>query len=136
MADLIAILAVGLQYWLIFFIVYLCFGNLMPIGGVVAIFAILASVGLAFWHKRESWKTSKQWRKPILASLVLGVFFFAFDSLLGYLDGKTNPFLFGGGLLGIPLTLATCPGFTIICVAGLVRAMYIARSENRTALLS
>lgn len=130
MADLIAILAIGLQYWLIVSIIDFYFGRALSIGIVVAIFAILASVGLAVWHKKKSWQTAKQWRKLILVSLILGVAFFAGDLLLAYLHGQTNPLLFPGGLLGVPLTLAICPGFTIICVAGFVRTLYLNRTSG------
>ena len=125
MADLIAISTVGLQYCLIISIVDLYFRKILPLSIVVAIFVILISAGLAVWHKKRSWQTAKQWRKPILLSLIVGVAFFGCDLLLAHLNGQSNPLLFPGGLLGIPLTLAVCPGFTMICVAGLVRALYL-----------
>jgi hypothetical protein len=56
-----------------------------------------------------------------MRSVVLGVVFFAIDLLWAYLHGRTNPLNYPAGLLGIPLTVAICPGFTMICAAGLVR---------------
>jgi peptidoglycan biosynthesis protein MviN/MurJ (putative lipid II flippase) len=127
MPDLMAILTVGLQYWLIIAIVHLYSGKVLPLGTAAALFIILTGVGLAFWHKKESWKTARKWRRSILGSLIVGVAFFAIDWSLAYLNGQSNPFLYPGGLLGIPVTVAVCPGFTMICVAGLIRTLYLNR---------
>lgn len=132
MADVVAIVALGLQYWLLVSIIDLHFGRVLPLRIAAAIFVSLAGVALAIWHKKKSWQTAKQWTKLILVSLVLGIAFFASDLLLAYMHDQTNPLLFPGGLLGIPLTLAISPGFTMICVAGLVRTFYIGRKEGGT----
>jgi hypothetical protein len=102
----------------------------LPLGILAGIFVILSSAGIVIWHKKKSWQTVKQWRKLILLSLVLGVGYFAADVFLAYLHGNVNPIYSGGGVLGFPLTLAICPGFTMICVAGLVRTLYINRSTS------
>jgi hypothetical protein len=125
MSDLIAILAVGLQYWLIILIIDWYHGRVLPVSISVAVFAILVAVGLALWHRTGPWQTAKQWRRSTIASLILGGAFFAIDLLWAHLHGQTNPLNYPAGLLGIPLTVAICPGFTMICIAGLVRLLYL-----------
>jgi integral membrane sensor domain MASE1 len=71
--------------------------------------------------------TVKQWGRLVVRSVVLGIAFFGADLLLALLHGQANPFHFPGGLLGLPLTFLICPGGTIICLVGLVRASYISR---------
>lgn len=129
MADSIAVLVMALQYGLIVSIFDLYFGKALPLWIVVGIFVVLSTVGIALWHKKKSWQTAKQWRKLIFISLILGVGFFASDLVLAYLHGQTNPLHVAGGLLGLPLTIAICPGFTMICVAGLVRSLYLNRTS-------
>jgi hypothetical protein len=131
-ADLIAILALGLQYSVIISIIDLYLGTALPFALVMVIFLVLASVGIALWHQEKFSQTVKQWGRFTLSSVVLGIAFFGADLLLAYLHGHPNPLRFPGGLLGLPLTLAVCPGFTLICVAGLVRAFYINRRAGGT----
>ena len=129
MADTLAVLTVGLQYAIIVSMIDFYFETI-PLGIAVVIFGVLSGIGIAIWHKMKSWQTVKQWRKRIVISLILGVGFFATDVLLAYLHGQINPLHFAGGILALPLTLAICPGFTMICVAGLVRAFYISQSAG------
>jgi hypothetical protein len=67
-------------------------------------------------------KAMRPWRCK--ATLVAGP---PVDVLMAWFHGIANPLYFRGELLGIPLTLAVCPDFTMICVAGLVRAPYLNR---------
>jgi uncharacterized membrane protein (Fun14 family) len=125
MADLIAILALGLQYSLIVFVINLWLRTTLPFSAVVITFLILASIGVVLWRREKLAQTAKQWGRLAVRSVVLGIAFFGVDFLIGLLNGQTNPLRFPGGLLGLPLTFLICPGGTIMCVAGLLRALYI-----------
>jgi hypothetical protein len=125
MADLVAILALGLQYAVIILITQLSFRGLLSLWLDAAVFLMLATAGIIVWHKEKYSNNPKEWRKLGVSSVILGFLFFAWDVVLAYLRGYANPFHFPGGLLGLPLTLAVCPGLTMICVAGLARALYL-----------
>jgi hypothetical protein len=127
MADLIAILALGLQYSLIVFVINLWVRTTLPFSAVTITFLILASIGIVVWRREKLAQTVKQWGRLAVRSAVLGIAFFGVDFLIGLLNGQANPLRFPGGLLGLPLTFLICPGGTIICLAGLVRALYISR---------
>lgn len=127
MADLIAILTLGLQYSLIVFVTNLWLRTTLPFSAVTVAFLILGSIGMLLWHRKKLSQTVKQWRTLAFRSVVLGMAFFGYDLLIALLHGQANPFHFPGGLLGLPLTFLICPGGTIICLAGLVRASYISR---------
>ncbi len=124
MADLIAIIVLGLQYSLIISIVDLYLPVHLPFGLALVVFLALASLGTAFWHRKKFSRT-KQWGRYTMWSVLLGLTFFGADLLLAYLHGQPNPIHFSGGLLGLPLTFLVCPGGTMVCVAGLVRAFYV-----------
>ena len=132
MADLIAILVLGLQYSLIVLIINLYLRTPLPFAVVTIIFLVLASIGIGLWHREKFSQTVKQWERLTVRSVVLGIAFFGADLLLSLLHGQANPLHFPGGLLGLPLTLFVCPGGTIICLAGLVRASYINRRAGGT----
>jgi hypothetical protein len=127
MADLVAIVALGLQYSLIVFLINLWLRTRLPFSAVTITFLILGSIGMLLWHRKKLSQTVKQWGTLAFRSVVLGVAFFGVDVLIALLQGQANPFRFPGGLLGLPLTFLICPGGTVICLAGLVRAFYINR---------
>jgi hypothetical protein len=127
MSDIIAILALGVQYLLIVLAINWSLSAKLSFAEIVIVFLILASVGIALWHRKTFAQTPKQWRTFAVWSIGLGVAFFVVDSLLAVLHGQFNPFHYPGGLLGLPLTFFICPGGTIICLAGLARASYIVR---------
>jgi hypothetical protein len=129
MANLIAIVALGLQYSLIVFAANLWLRRTLPFGAVTISFLILASIGVAIWH-RKNLHTMKQWGRLAAVSILLASALFGVDFLIALLNGQSNPLHFPGGLLGLPLTLFICPGGTIICLAGLVRAFYISRRAD------
>ncbi len=127
MADLIAIVALGLQYSLIVFVINLWLRTTLPFSAVTITFLILAGLGMLLWHRKELSQTVKRWGTLAVRSVILGIAFFGADLLIALLHGQANPFHFPGGLLGLPLTFLICPGGTIICLAGLARASYISR---------
>lgn len=126
MADTIALLALGLQYFLIAFLIRWWFRTPLSAIELAIAFLILASIGIVLWHRDTFARTTKEWGKIALGSVVLGVAFFGVDFLIALLKGQeANPFHFPGGLLGLPLTFLVCPGGTMICLAGLVRSAYL-----------
>jgi|SRR5579884_1048505 len=127
MADLIAILALGVQYSMVVVaILLLNRTTLSPLLLTIA-FLILAAIGFVLWHREEPSQTVRRWWKLAVGSVVLGVGFFGVDFLVALSQGQPNPFHFPGGLLGLPVTLFICPGGTIVCFAGLVRTYYLSR---------
>ena len=123
MANLIAITALAVQYVIIILIVDLYSGKLPQVWITVVVFLVLLGVSWAVWDNE---RFANKWMKFARSSVVLGVGFLGCDALLAYFNnGHANPFSFRGGLLSIPLTLAVCPGFTMICLAGLLRARYL-----------
>jgi len=127
MANLIAILTLAILYILIMMVVISFTHSNLGLAAMLAIFIVLAMIGIIVWNLKESSEKTEEWKKLTRASVILGIAFFAGDELLAFLHGQINPLRFAGGLLGLPLTLAVCPGFTLICVAGLVRAHFLTR---------
>jgi hypothetical protein len=127
MANLLAILALGLQYATVILVIDLFVGKALPLWAIVAIFVVLVIAGFVVWNTKESAEKIEEWRKLTISSLIIGVGFFGWDAFLAYQHGQANPLRFTGGPLGLSLTLAVCPGFTSICVAGMVRAFYLSR---------
>jgi hypothetical protein len=125
--DLIAILALGLQYFLLILLLKLRPAIPLPLAAVIVVFLVLVGIGIVLWHREKLAQTVRQWQNLAARSVVLGMAFFGGDCLIALLHGQPNPFRFPGGLLGLPLTFLICPGGTIICLAGLVRAAYINR---------
>lgn len=130
MADLIGLVTLGLQYSLLVFVANLWFGSTLPFNGIGIIFAVLAVIGMLLWHREKLLPTVKKWRTLAVRSVILGIAFFVVDLVIALLNGQANPLHYPGGLLGLPLTLLICPGGTIICLAGLVRASYISRTAH------
>jgi hypothetical protein len=130
MADSIAIVTLGLQYALIIIVGDLWLGASVPISVVAVTFLILTSVGLLLWHRKGLAQTAKQWGTLAVRSIILGIGLYGVDFLIALLHGRANPFHFPGGLLGLPLTFLICPGGTVICLAGFVRASYVSKLEG------
>ncbi len=61
MADLIAIVALGLQYSLIVFVINLWLRTTLPFSAVTITFLILAGLGMLLWHRKELSQTVKRW---------------------------------------------------------------------------
>ena len=128
MADLIAALAVCVQYAVVISLVYRYLWRI-PISFVAIMLILLLVSGLIVWHSRKFSGNARRWCKLSAYSIVLGIAFFAWDWLLAYMHGHVNPLRFAGGLLGLPLTVAVCPGATIIAFAGALRATYLSHER-------
>lgn len=126
MPDLIAMATVMPQFFMMVFVVNYWRGAALPFSVVTVAFLALASIWLV-WHQKEFSPVAKRWATLTVRSIVVGTAFFAVDLLIAVAHGKANPFHFPGGLLGLPLTFLICPGCTIVCLAGFVRAIYRSR---------
>jgi hypothetical protein len=120
MEDLIGLLALAIECAISILVAHVV-GVELPIVIVAVVFVVLAFIGLGVWDK----KALEGWRKLAVASVILGIGFFGSDVLLAHLHGQTT-LQFRGGLLGLPLTLATW-GTAMVSVAGLARALYLKR---------
>jgi len=132
MADSIAIAALGLQYSVIVLVVDSWLGSTLPFSVVAICFLVIGSVGLLLWHRKTLSQSAKRWVTLAIRSVVLGIALFGVDFLIALANGQANPFRYPGGLLGLPLTFLICPGSTIICLAGLIRATYMRRGVEGT----
>jgi hypothetical protein len=127
MADLIAIVMLGLQYFLVVLVVNSWLGTALTFSIIAITLLILTSIGLLLWHRKKLSQTAMQWVTLAVRSVVLGIAFFGVDFLIALSHGQANPFRYPGGLLGLPLTFLICPGGTIISLAGVARAFYMSR---------
>jgi hypothetical protein len=139
LCDAIGILIIGVQlYWVLRWPA--------PNGGSRFILGILAYIVLAalavyLWHKEppvEHLSGPGEWAAAILGSVLLGGVSFGIDMLIGLFNyPKLTPIDAGtkaGSPFGFPLTLMFCPGFTMVAIAGLVRALLLQeRSETRNS---
>jgi hypothetical protein len=125
MADTLAIFVLAMQYLLVVLAVK-HFWPTLPLAIAVGVFIIVAIAGIVYWHKKKSQEV-REWRKLIVFSIVVG------GILLNLLDVVLLRLDIGGGILSFPLNFAICPIFTIICVAGLVRSLYIGRAQTNRA---
>ncbi len=127
--DAIGILTLGTEFALIAFLIYLFRPSEFPGRILLSLFLILALVALMYWHLKDSSESVAAWRKPIRDSIILGVLFYAIDFVLGLVFRQPNSPPILGGPFGIVFTVLVCPGSTIVCVAGLVRAVYVNKTR-------
>jgi hypothetical protein len=130
MADLIAVMVLGVQYSLIILAVEWYLGTKLPPEILIAVFLAYAVAGIAIWHKKKEWQDVATWGRIALGSVILSVVYVGVDSFLGYLDGA-KPVFEGGGLLGFPVTVVVCPFLVMISVAGLARALFLSATAGR-----
>ena len=129
MEDVIGILTLGVEYTVVFFLIYVIRGSVVAPRFLVFLFVLLALISLVYWHSKESSEDLVIWRKLIKGSIILGVLFYGVDLVLALVFRQPNSPPAFGGPLGIFFTVLVCPGFTVVCVAGLVRAIYIRRTR-------
>jgi hypothetical protein len=96
---------------------------------VAGFFLVLAVAGPIYWREKKSSDSVAEWGKFIVGSIVVGTFFFGADLLVGHINRQPN--FSATGPFGIFLTLLVCPLFTMICVGGLARALYIHKASIR-----
>jgi hypothetical protein len=122
MEDLIGVARVTGESALIAALVYFLRG-MFSIWLLLLLLLLLIVAAMMFWHSEKAPTSVAGWRKAIVWSIVLGVLFFATDLGVGYLFGESGSLPLAAGPSGIILTVLVCPVFTMICVAGLGRAV-------------
>jgi uncharacterized membrane protein YgdD (TMEM256/DUF423 family) len=110
---------------------------LVSVGGMspaawIGLYSIVAIIAVACWHSNKAPQSSRGWFQMIAGSFILGALFFAGDILIGHFSRPNLPLIEAGkqAPFGLFLTLAACPGFTMVAAAGLVRTVF------RTKLLA
>lgn len=136
-SDGVGMLIIGVQ-------VYLLVGWLLPddsrvIWGSLA-FIVLAPLALYLWHKEPPAKhlsTPSEWAMAIVVSVVVAAVSFGIDVVVGLIDNpKLSPIEAGtraGSPFGFPLTVMLCPGFTMLAIAGLLRALLLRNGATPAA---
>lgn len=135
-SDAIGILVIGMQlYWVVRWLVP--DDSSRVILGMLA-FIVLTGLALYFWHKNppmEHLSSPREWALAIPMSVVIGALSFGIDVVVGLIiHPRLSPIEAGtkaGSPFGFPLTVMICPGFTMLAVAGLLRASLLRRVATR-----
>ena len=100
--------------------------QLMSFTAWIGLYCIIAIIAIAIWHSEKAPQSSLLWLEMVVGSFVLGLLFFVSDILVGHISHPNLPLIEAAqqAPFGFFLTLATCPGLTIIAIAGLVRIVF------------
>lgn len=79
----------------------------------------LSAASLYFWRTDYAPRTPSEWLYVAVATVAVGAVFLAIDHLLG----GSSPHI------GVA-TLAACPGFTCVALAGFARTLYTGRAVD------
>jgi len=128
-SDAIGILIIGIElYWAVRWLVPAD----SPLTLYIFSFVVLAGVALYVWHKDppiEHLSEPSEWAMAVVASILLAGVSFGIDMTIGLVNNpKLSPIEAGtkaGSPFGFPLTVMLCPGFTVLAIAGLVRALLL-----------
>lgn len=129
-ADAIGLLILGLQYFSIIALADACFGAGLPRDTMTGLFAAFAILAIVVWRSKKNADNAAEWGKFALISIFLGLGFFGVDWMIAYFNGEPRPSFAVGTPLGLILTVAVCPCATMVCVAGLIRAVYTNRARG------
>ncbi len=125
-ADAFGILALSISCIAFVFLIYAFLFPYLPLlYAAVGVFLLLAIMGLITWHRWNYSESVAGWVRLIAGSVFVGGLFFGSDLLWGFVNRRPNILPLDFGLLGIWLTILVCPVFTMICVGGLVRTIYL-----------
>ena len=124
MADLIAIVILSFEYAVIVLAGEKIARSSVPLSFVIGSFLLLVALGVFVWHQKKS-RNRGYWSRAAWQSLALGLLFLIADLFWGHLLRQPSVLRGGGGLLGLPLVLLVCPGYTMISLAGAVRSSYL-----------
>jgi hypothetical protein len=128
--DCIGMTALGVQAYLMFRWLMPDDGSRLPVG--ILAFVLLASCAFYMWHSEKM--TQKicdlsGWAGAVGASVFLGALSFGCDMLVGTMNYPgLSPFKAAtkvGSPFGFGLTVLLCPGFTMVAIAGFVRALVL-----------
>jgi hypothetical protein len=137
-SDVIGVLIIGVQlYWVVRWLVPDDGSRLIL--GVLA-YVVLVGIALYLWHKQPAVKNLSEpgeWAMAILGSVLMGGVSFGIDMLIGLINNpKLTPIEAGtkvGSPFGFALTVILCPGFTMLAIAGLLRALLFRSGARRTS---
>jgi len=129
-SDAVGILVIGIQvYWVVRWLVPDA-GSRLTLG-ILAV-SVLTGLALYFWHKEppmEHLSSPGEWALAIPMSVLIGAVSFGIDVLVGLISNPNLPPIKAGTKAGSPfgfvLTVMICPGFTMLAVAGLLRALVL-----------
>jgi hypothetical protein len=128
--DVIGILIIGIQ-------LYLAVHWLVPANGsrlilYILAYIVFAGVALYVWHKDppiEHLSEPSEWAMAVVGSVLMAGVSFGIDMVIGLIENpKLTPIEAGtraGSPFGFPLTVMLCPGFTMLAIAGLLRALLL-----------
>jgi hypothetical protein len=128
--DGIGLIALGVQAYLLFRWLMPDDRYRLPIG--VLAFVVLASCALYMWHSEKITQKINDlggWAAAVGASVFLGALSFGGDMLVGIINYPgLSPFRAATKVdspFGFVLTVLLCPGFTVVAVAGFIRALVL-----------
>lgn len=135
-SDAVGVLAIGVQlYWVVRWLVP-DDGSRLSLS--VLAFIVLTGLALYFWHKNppmEHLSSPGEWALAIPASVLIGAVSFGADVFVGMINNPKLPPIEAGTKAGSPfgflLTVMICPGFTMLAVAGLLRALLLRSGSAR-----
>jgi len=95
------------------------------------VYVVLAVTALYCWRNKKSPQTPSGWLILALGSVIIGAVYFAIDMILGRYQ---HPGVSGveaatrvGGMFGFVMTIAICPGLTMIALSGFVGCLVLWR---------
>jgi len=128
--DGVGLIALGVQAYLLFRWLMPDDGYRLPIS--VLGFVVLASCALYMWYSEKITQKINDlggWAAAVGVSVLLGALSFGCDMLVGIINYPgLSPFRAAtkvGSPFGFVLTVLLCPGFTMVAVAGFIRALVL-----------
>jgi hypothetical protein len=101
----------------------------------VFVYLALAVTALYCWRNKRSPHTPSGWLILALGSVIIGAVYFAIDMILGSYQHQGTSGVEAatrvGGMFGFVLTIAVCPGSTMIALSGFARSLFLSRLEAR-----
>ena len=95
------------------------------------VYVVLALICWYFWHSDKLPNKTTNWLWFVPGSIVLGGIFFGVDMMIGHFNYPDIPVVDAAkkapGPFGLILTLAVCPGLTIISLASLARSLFASK---------
>ena len=138
MADAIGVLVLAVLAGVVAWLVAAVYGKENAIWAWSLGFPVLAICGMFAWHN-DKWPTDPHdvFLYAII-SIPVGALSFAIDAIIStslYPQLKFRDAIWhAGSPLGIVLTMAICPGFTLVGLAGAARALLVRRNDTSSTL--
>jgi|HubBroStandDraft_1064217.scaffolds.fasta_scaffold1208137_1 hypothetical protein len=137
-ADAIGLLVLAVLAGFVAWLVAVVYGKEDAVWAWCLGFPVLAVCGLFAWHS-EKWPTEPQDALIYaLGSIFVGAAFFAIDAVTSTSRYPQLPFReaiwHAGSPFGIVLTIAICPCFTLVALAGAARALLVTKDNTSSTL--